>query len=91
MKKAIKYTYTGNPFYIHFKKHFCPKCGNKLELRYVGKTVNSKSPEAKNYDFSVGDTFLSGDVEFRTKYLHCPNCQLDISFGEMKKHEKSTK
>ena len=64
-KKAIKYIYEANPFYVHWKKHFCPKCGNKVELRYVSKIVNSKSPEAKDYDFSVGDTFFVGDVEFR--------------------------
>ena len=38
------------------------------------------SPEAKDYDFSVGDTFFVGDVEFRTRYFYCPKCQLDISF-----------
>lgn len=58
MKKAIKYIYDANPFYVHCKKHVCPKCGSKVELRYVSKIVNSKSPEAKDYDFSVGDTFL---------------------------------
>lgn len=58
MKKAIKYIYDANPFYVHWKKHVCPKCGSKVELRYVSKIVNSKSPEAKDYDFSVGDTFL---------------------------------
>ena len=89
MKKAIKYIYDANPFYVHCKKHVCPECGSKVELRYVSKIVNSKSPEAKDYDFSVGDTFLVGDVEFRTRYFHCSNCQLDISFNEMIKHEKS--
>ncbi len=59
-----------------------------MELRYVSKIVNSKSPEAKDYDFSVGDTFFVGDVEFRTRYFYCPNCLLDISFQEMKKFEK---
>lgn len=59
MKKAIKYISDANPFYVHLKKHVCPKCGSKVELRYVSKIVNSKSPEAKDYDFSVGDTFLS--------------------------------
>lgn len=78
-----------NPFYVHWKKHFCPKCGKKLELRYISKIVNSKSSEAKDYDFSVGDTFFVGDVEFRTRYFHCANCHLDISFKEMKKYEKS--
>ncbi len=88
MKKAVKYIYDANPFYVYWKKHICPKCGGKVELRYVSKIVNSKSPEAKDYDFSVGDTFFVGDVEFRTRYFYCPNCLLDISFQEMKKFEK---
>ena len=92
MKKAIKYIYNGaNPFYIHFKKHFCFKCGSKLELRYVCEVINSKSPEAKNYDFSLGDTFLVGDVEFRTGYFYCTNCKKGISIQEMKKREKDRK
>ncbi len=49
-KRAIKYIYDANPFYVHWKKHFCPKCGKKLELRYVSKIVNSNSPEAKDYE-----------------------------------------
>ena len=32
--------------------------------------------------------FFVGDVEFRIGYFHCPNCQLDISFKEMKKYEE---
>lgn len=87
-KGAIKYIYDANPFYVHWKKHFCPKCGKKLELRYTSKIVNSKSPEAKDYDFSVGDTFFVGDVDFRTRYFYCPNCLFNISFQEMKKFEK---
>lgn len=44
-----------------------------------------KTPEAKDYDFSVGDTFFVGDVEFRTRYCYCPNCLLNVSFQKMKK------
>lgn len=88
MKKAIKYTYDANPFYVHWKKHVCPKCGSKVELRYISESVNSKSPEAKGYDFSVGDTFLVGDVEFRTRCFYCPKCMINISFQEMKRFEK---
>ncbi len=43
MKKAIKYIYNANPFYVHWKKHVCPQCGGKVELRCVSKIVNSKS------------------------------------------------
>lgn len=91
MKKAIKYICNANPLYIHFKKHFCPKCGSKVELGYISKIVNSNSPEAKNYDFSVGDTFLIGDVEFRTKCFYCTNCKINISFKEMKNYEDKNK
>lgn len=89
MKKAIKYLYDANPFYIHFKKHYCPKCGIITKLSYISKTINSKSPEAVNYDFSNGDTFLVGDVEFRTRCFYCSSCDLNISVKEMKAYEKS--
>lgn len=90
MRNAIKYIYDTNPFYVHCKKHFCPKCGEKLELRYNSKIVNARSSEAKNYDFSIGRySIFVGDVEFRTGYFHCESCHLDISFKEMKKYEKS--
>lgn len=26
MKNAIKYIYPASPFYVHWKKHACPKC-----------------------------------------------------------------
>ncbi len=89
MKIAIKYIYDANPFYIHWKKHYCPKCGKKLELMYTSKVVNSKSPEAINYDFFVGDTFFVGDVEFRTRYFFCNECQYSISPHDMKCVEKN--
>lgn len=88
MRTAIKYIYDAGLYYSKIKKHFCPKCGEKLKLQYTSKTVNSNSDEAKNYDFSIGDTFFVGDVEFRTAYFHCPNCQFDISLKEMKKYER---
>ena len=91
MKKAIKYIYDANPIYVHLKKHYCPQCGERLKLRYVSKIVNSKSAEAKNYDFSVGDTFFVGDVEFRTRYFYCPSAIFEISFKAQKKYEKEQK
>ena len=90
MKNAVKFVYDATPFYLYLKKHFCPICGNKLELRFVSKIVNSKSPEAKDYDFSNGDTFFTGDVEFITRCFHCLNCKVDISVKDMKKYEKES-
>ena len=89
--KSIKYTYHGNLLYTHFKKHFCPRCGTRVKLGREKKLVNSKSPEAKNYDFSLCDTFLIGDVEFRIRCFYCPSCQISISFEEMEKYEERKK
>lgn len=88
MKTAIKYICNANPFYLYLKKHFCPVCKKNVELRYNSKIINSNSPEAKNYDFSVGDTYFVGNVEFRTRFFYCCNCNREISFKEMKQYEK---
>lgn len=87
MRTAIKYIYNANLFYVHLRKHFCPKCKTRLEVGYTSKIVNSQSPEAKNYDFSLCDTYLVGDVEFRTKHFYCPKCKQNISFQQMKRYE----
>jgi len=87
-KPAIKYQYNMNPFYVHWKKHYCPKCNNKLTVKYKSEVINSKSPEAKYYDFSVGDIYIVGDVDFRTSFFHCDKCDFTIPFDEMKKFEK---
>ena len=84
---AIKYVCDANPFYVHFKKHYCPLCGNKVIASYISKTVNSKSIEAKDYDFSFGDVFLIGDVEFRIRCFYCKSCDINISIKEMQLFE----
>lgn len=91
MKKAIKYIYNANPLYVHWKKHFCPRCKTKVELGFLSTIVNSKSPEARKYDFSMGDTYYVGDVEFRVRCFYCTQCQINISFQEMKKYEREYK
>lgn len=95
MKKPIpiKYLYNMNPFYVYFKKHYCPDCKILLKRDYDSKIVNSHSLEAKDYDFAIGagDSYYKGDVEFRTSFFRCPKCNLKIYFDEMKKIEKSLK
>ena len=70
-------------FYTIFKKHYCPACGIKLTRVKTSKTVNSKSPEAKNYVFTLGDSFMVGNVEF-----YCPTCKKRIPIDEMRRIEK---
>jgi uncharacterized protein YbaR (Trm112 family) len=88
LKKAIKYIFNASPIYVYLKKHFCPVCKTKLQIKYTSEIVNSNSSKAKEYDFSVGDTFMVGDVEFRTKCFYCSECNRFISFQDMKKFEK---
>lgn len=92
-KIPVHYVYNINPFYVHWKKHFCPECGTRLKMAYDSVIVNSNSPQAKDYDFSIaaGDSKLTGDVEFRTSFFQCPKCNLRIPFDEIKKIEKSQK
>ena len=78
-------------FYTIFKKHYCAVCRTKLSRKKVSKIVNSNSPEAKNYDFTLGDSFMTGDVKFIWKVLYCPSCGKEISASEMRKYEKAGK
>ena len=75
-------------FYTVFKKHYCPACGTKLTRVKTSKIVNSKSPEAKNYDFTLGDSFMVGDVEFIWKEFYCKKKKKRIPIDEMRRIEK---
>jgi hypothetical protein len=65
----------------------------RLKTGYNSVVVNSKSPETKDYNFTIGagDSYYKGDVEFRTSFFRCTNCYFQISFDEMKKIEKYQK
>lgn len=83
-KKYVNY----DIFYTVFKRHNCPVCGTKLTRVKTSRIVNSMSPEAKNYDFSLGDSFMVGDVEFIWKEFYCPICEKRIPIDEMRRIEK---
>lgn len=81
-----------SPIFVYLKKHNCPKCSTILEVKKEIVVVNSKSPEAKNYDFSHGtDTFLIGDVKFIYDVFRCPNCGNKITVKDMKRIEKNSR
>ncbi|NTW95539.1 MAG: hypothetical protein HGB31_02845 [Erysipelotrichaceae bacterium] len=85
----IKRTWT-SPFYVNIKKHYCPDCHSLLSKTKVSKIVNSKSPEAKEYDFSSagGEGYMFGDVKFIWTEFKCPSCGKQISISDMKKIER---
>ena len=74
---------------LYFKKdHFCPDCKTKLEKVPVSKIVNSRSHEAKDFDFSMpGGNFTVGDVQFTWDEFECPNCKKHLTVNEMKEIE----
>jgi len=86
---AVKYLYNANPFFVHFKKHYCPTCSSRLSLKHYSKIINYYSPEARDYDFSVGDSVCKGDMDFRTRVFYCTHCHFEISLYDMKQLEKS--
>ncbi len=83
VKRISKY-----PLWLRLKKHYCPQCGAVLEAVKREKTVNSAAEEAKGFDFSLGDSFMSGDVKFIWTELKCTPCDKSYSLDEIKAAEK---
>lgn len=51
--KNIKYT-VSHPVFVFMQEHFCPYCKAELTVETAHHLVNSRSEDAKNYDFSMG-------------------------------------
>ena len=79
------------PFWVRFKKHYCPTCMNLLTTTKVSKIVNSNSEEAKDYDFSSGDTYMIGNIKFIWTEFLCATCGKTYSLQEIRENEKKTK
>ena len=80
-----------SPIFLHFKKHYCPACSSELKPTKVAKVVNSKSEEAKKFDFSAGDVYMLGNIKFIWTELKCVDCNCTYSIKEMKTIEKNMK
>jgi hypothetical protein len=80
-----------SPIYVNKKLHKCPKCHNKIIPKKIKKIINSNSIDAKNYDFSCGDSFITGNVEFTLFIFYCENCNKEYEVKEIKKYEKILK
>jgi DNA-directed RNA polymerase subunit RPC12/RpoP len=79
------------PIFVFKKIHKCPNCSNKIIPKVISEIINSKSKEAKNYDFSVGDSSLCGDVEFKYYVFFCEYCKKEYKINEIKNYERENK
>jgi len=75
------------PIYMFKKKHSCAYCSSLLTTRKVTRVINSSSPEADGFDFSMGDAYFVGDVEFSWYVFYCTNCKEEVSIKEQKAYE----
>ena len=80
-----------SPIYVYKKLHKCPICDNRIIPKKINRTINSKSIEARSYDFSCGDSFLVGDVEFTLFLFYCEYCNKEYEIKEIMKHERMVK
>ena len=71
------------------KKHYCPYCNEKLEKTKTETIVNSKSEEAKNYDFSQagGDGYMMGNIKFIRTAFRCNKCDKTYTIKEVKEND----
>ena len=90
MVTGVKKDY-GSITYMRLKKHNCPDCGGATFLRKVKRRVKSGSKAAQNYNFSVGDTVLSGTVKFIWYEFKCKNCGNQYTEAQMRAFEEAKK
>ena len=74
------------------REHHCPECGQSLEVACMEKVVNSASPEAKDYDFSMTGCrgVFVGNVLFRIRCFYCTSCEKAFRVKQIIEFEKGT-
>jgi hypothetical protein len=80
-----------SPLFVLKKTHICPNCSKVVRPKKIKKIVNSKSAEAKNFDFSIGDCSLTGDVEFSYYVFYCDCCGKEYEIKDIKYHERQSR
>lgn len=74
----VAYGSSANLIKVHFKKHYCNKCGARLKVVKDRTCISRTSPEAKYYYHLVYDDDGIGDYEFVHKIFCCPRCAHEI-------------
>ena len=76
-----------SPFFVYFKKHYCPYCGQQLTRKKVSKIIHSDSEEAQHYDFEVADITVKGNMKFTHIEFFCPVCQKQYTVKKIKEND----
>ena len=88
-RHGIMYSSIFRPFNVFLKKHYCPKCNEELSVIFKKEVVNTKSPDAYKYDFSIADGGpLIGNIEVRTAVFNCDQCDSNFELKEIREIEK---
>jgi RNase P subunit RPR2 len=81
-----------NPIFVYFRKHYCPKCSNRLKAFFANKLVDSDSLEAVKYNFvTMPGHELTGIVNFHWVEFKCLSCGFQIKVSDLKSYEKEQK
>ena len=79
------------PLFMKWGNHYCPVCNGELKKVKVSRIVNSKSEEAKDYDFSTsGEGYMNGNVKFIWTEFTCTKCSQNYSVNDIYQLEKQT-
>ena len=74
------------PFYVFFKKHYCPHCKNKLTRKTVSEIINSETADKTKYDFDVAEITVKGNMKFTHIEFYCNQCDKYYTIKEAKEN-----
>lgn len=72
--------YTSVPGGMVFKKHYCHKCGERLQKNPNKRLVSRNDPDYGSY--RIGRFYSTGDIEVTEYNFLCPNCGNIIEYDE---------
>ncbi len=81
-----------SPFYIRFRKHYCPECNLVLNIVKVTKVVKNGTEEARRMgvDGCIGRTYFPGNTKVIWNEFECPKCTRRISIEQMRAIEEKS-
>ena len=77
-----------HPFYVAFKKHYCPVCGVRLHTVDVEQVLRPGSADAERLGLSWSSRIIVKNVKYIWTEFECPQCKRRITIDEMRKIER---